>query len=227
MGGITLYINHIPLSQFGGKLRANYTVSGSAVTADYYKPRDGNAFISLGSRIGLKIITLPFDLYGSSPRETKRNLSALDALCLSGKVELYLPDGFYYTSILQSIGVPQQITPSILSCSYVFLGIQHDKMVKAVSNGSFQAQGTLPKMDCILSASPSADVEKYVVAGITFTNVHQGDQIVIDGITKRILITGGPAAQRCDIIDFLYLVPGDNTISCIDPVTVQYYPSYV
>ena len=100
-------------------------------------------------------------------------------------------------------------------------------MVKAVSNGSLQAQGTLPKMDCILSASPSADAEKYVVAGITFTNVHQGDQIVIDGITKRILINGGPAAQRCDIIDFPYLVPGDNTVSCIDPVTVQYYPSYV
>ena len=142
MGRITLYINRIPLSQFGGKLRANYTVSGSAVTADYYKPRDGNAFISLGSRIGLKTITLPFDLYGSSPRETKRNLSALDALCLSGKVELYLPDGFYYTSILQSIGVPQQITPSILSCSYVFLGIQHDKMVKAVSNGSLPVSYT-------------------------------------------------------------------------------------
>ena len=122
--------------------------------------------------------------------------------------------------------MPQQITPSILSCSYVFLGIQHDKMVKAVSNGSLQAQGTLPKMDCILSASPSADAEKYVVAGITFTNVHQGDQIVIDGITKRVLINGGPAAQRCNIIDFPYLVPGDNTISCIDPVTVQYYPSY-
>ena len=100
-------------------------------------------------------------------------------------------------------------------------------MVKAVSNGGFQAQGTLPKMDCILSASPSADAEKYVVAGITFTNVHQGDQIIIDGITKRILINGGPAAQRCDIIDFPYLVPGDNTVSCIDPVTVQYYPSYV
>ena len=80
-------------------------------------------------------------------------------------------------------------------------------MVKAVSNGSLQAQGTLPKMDCILSASPSADAEKYVVDGITFTNVHQGDQIVIDGITKRVLINGGPAAQRCNIIDFPYLVP--------------------
>ena len=42
-----MYINHIPLSQFGGKLRANYTVSGSSVTADYYKPRDGHAFISV------------------------------------------------------------------------------------------------------------------------------------------------------------------------------------
>ena len=77
MGGITLYINHIPLSQFGGKLRANYTVSGSAVTADYYKPRDGNAFISLGSRIGLKTITLPFDLYGSSPRKPKETFRLL------------------------------------------------------------------------------------------------------------------------------------------------------
>ena len=162
-----------------------------------------------------------------SPRETKKNLSALDALCLSGKVELYLPDGFYYTSLLQSIGAPQQITPSILSCSYTFLGIQHDELVRTVSKGTVYVQGTLPKMDCILSVSPSADATKYAIAGITFTNVKKGDQIKIDGITKRVLINGGPAAQRCDIIDFPYLTPGSNAISCLDPVTVQYYPSYV
>ena len=221
-----MFINEIPLSRFGGKLKASYTVSGCSLTADYYKPRDGNSFLSLGSKIGLKTITLPFDLYGESPRETKRNLSTLDALCLSGKVELYLPDGFYYTSILQSIGVPQQITPSILSCSYTFLGIQHDELMESVCSGAFYAQGTLPKMDCILSVSPSSDAEEYTAAGITFTNVKQGDQIVIDGMTKRVLINGAPAAQRCNIIEFPYLIPGENNLSSPDQITVSYYPSY-
>ena len=222
-----MYINNIPLSRFGGKLRAEYTVSGSAVTTNYYKPRDGNSFYQMGSTIGLKTITLPFDLYGDSPRETKRNLSALDTLCLSGKVELYLPDGFYYTAILQSIGARQQITPQILSCSYVFLGTQHDAMVQCVSNGHCFALGTLPRMDCILSVSASADAGQYQIAGITFTNIKKGDRIVIDGITKRVLINGSPVNQgRCNIIDFPYLEPGDNVLLCPDPVAVQYYPSY-
>ena len=138
MGRITLYINRIPLSQFGGKLRANYTVSGSAVTADYYKPQDGNAFISLGSRIGLKTITLPFDLYGSSPRETKRNLSALDALCLSGKVELYLPDGFYYTSIPNLSACPSRLRRLFCPALMSFWGFSTTKWSKLFQTAAFR-----------------------------------------------------------------------------------------
>lgn len=221
-----MFINGIPFSQFGGRLKAEYTVSGAAVTTNYHKPRDGSSFVFLGSEIGLKTIALPFDLYGDSPMDAQKRLSAFRALCMAGKTELFLPDGFYYTSVLQSFGETRQITPCILSASCEFLGIQHEELTKTVCQGTFFVQGTLPKMDCTLSFSPSADAASYTVAGITFTNVKKGDQIVIDGMTKRVLINGAPAAQRCNIVEFPFLTPGENRIAAPDPVTVQYYPSY-
>lgn len=220
-------INRVPISKYGARLRADYSVSGSAVTTTYLKPRTGSTFHLIGSTIGLKTITLPFDVYGDSPTDARRKISQLDALAAAGKVELVLPDGFQYTSILQTIAVPTPITDCILSCSYTFLGVQHDKMVTTESSGNVFAIGTLPQMDCILSVTVGTDAEEYPFAGVTFTNVSKGDKLTLDGMTKRVLVNGAPGAQKCDLVEFPYLTPGENTISCPDKVTVQYYPSYL
>lgn len=222
-----MYINNTPISKFGAKLKAGYTVSGSPLTTYYHKPQLGSSCIFLGNSIGLKTITLPIDLYGESSKSARLNLSALDALAESGKVELFLPDGFYYTAILQSIEDPQSITDQAFSFSYVFIGIQHDKMVTTESSGNVFAIGTLPQMDCILSVTVGTDAEEYPFAGVTFTNVSKGDRLTLDGMTKRVLVNGAPGAQKCDLVEFPYLTPGENTISCPDKVTVQYYPSYL
>ena len=220
-------INRIPIIKYGAKLRADYSVSGSSITTSYIKPRTGSTFHRIGNTIGLKTITLPFDIYGDSPTDARRKISRLDALAASGKVELVLPDRFQYTSILQAVAVPTPITDRILSCSYTFLGIQHENLVTVKSTGKVFAIGTLPQMDCILSVTVGADAEKYSFAGVTFTNVSTGDKLTLDGMTKRVLVNGAPGAQKCDLVEFPYLTPGENTLSGPDTVTVQYYPSYL
>ena len=200
-------INRIPIIKYGAKLRADYSISSSSITTSYIKPRTGSTFHLISNTIGLKTITLPFDIYG--------------------KVELVLPDRFQYTSILQAVAVPTPITDRILSCSYTFLGIQHENLVTVKSTGKVFVVGTLPQMDCILSVTVGADAEEYSFAGVTFVNVSKGDKLTLDGMTKRVLVNGAPGAQKCDLVEFPYLTPGENTISCPDTVTVQYYPSYL
>lgn len=221
-------INRIPISRYGAKLRADYSVSGSSITTTYLKPRTGSAFHLIGNTIGLKTITLPFDIYGRSPSDAKRKLSSLDALAAAGKVELSLPDGMLYTAVLQAIAQPTAITDRILSCSYTFMGIQHDAKIRLDADGGhFWANGTLPQMDCILSVTVGADSNKYLFAGVTFSGVKKGDVLILDGVTKRVLVNGAPGAQKCDLVEFPYQVPGRNIISCPDVVTVKYYPSYL
>ena len=189
-------MNHIPISQYGAKLRAEYTVSASSISTTYYKPREGSTFLTIGSELGLKTLTLPFDIYGKSPQDVRRKLSCLDALAGSGKVELYLPDGFYYTALLQSCKAPSPITPCILSCQYTFLGIQHEqKITVTTEKGIVFASGTMPRMDCIVSATVGTDAETYTLAGVIFDHVSKGDKLVLDGMTKRVLVNGAPGAQ--------------------------------
>lgn len=221
-------INGIPISQFGAKLRADYTVSGASVETSYQKSRRGSTYLFLGSKLGLKTLTLPFDLYGATPAAAQRQLSELDALAASGKVEIGLPNGFLYTSFLQVIATPLHITDRILSCSYSFAGIQHlGKIQREAKNGVFFAEGTLPEMDCVLSVTVGAAAGKYAFCGVNFSNVQKGDRLVLDGVTKRVLVNGAPGAARCDLVEFPQLVPGFNLLECKDTVTVEYYPSYL
>lgn len=221
-------INEIPISKYGAKLRSDYSVSGSAITSYYQHPRNGGALLVFGRDIGLKTLTLTFDICGKSPSDMMRNLSALYALAASGKVEIGLPEGFCYSAVLESIETPETITSCSLSCSCTFSGIQHEDMIRMVTNdGYIFANGTMPRMDCVLKTAVGAAANSYNFAGVTFTSVKAGDVLVLDGITKRVLVNGAPGAQKCNLIEFPYLVPGSNYIICPDTVTVEYYPAYL
>lgn len=222
-----MYINGVPISRYGAKLLADYTVGSTPLTTDYYKPRSGSGYVFLGVQQGLRPIALNFDLYGKDFNDCSLKKSAMDALASSGKVELYLPDGFLYTSILQSAGDQINVMPGVISFSYSFLGIRHEKEQKVITSGFILARGTMPKMDCCLTAVVSADTEVYQLGEAMFYSVLARDILTFDGIDKRILINGAPGAQKCEWIHFPYLVPGENIIICQDPVTVRYAPAYI
>ena len=85
---------------------------------------------------------------------------------------------------------------------------------------------TLPHTDCKITVTVSQDYATYKVGTVTFSDVHAGDVLVVDGLDKRILINDAPAAQKAEWIRFPSLVPGENIIACNDTVTVEYYPVY-
>lgn len=220
-------VNGKSITQFGARLLASYKVGGSPIDIGYNKAHRGTAIALLGTEIGLRTITLPLDIRGSNERDCVLKKSQLDALLAGGKAELHLPDGFYYTAVLQSAGEATQLLPGLISCTYTLLGIQHDPLVSARSAGTLYARGTMPRMDCMLTATVGKAAAKYSFAGVTFDAVAAGDVLVLDGVTKRVLVNGAPAAQRCDIVEWPYLTPGLNHLPCPDPVTVEYYPTYL
>ena len=149
-----------------------------------------------------------------------------------GKIELFLPDGFYYTSTLDSIGdgTPEGIDGNqvLISVEYSFSGIQHDPLV-TVQNASagFWNPGTLPYADCICSVTAGAAASSYQLAGATFQDVQQGEQLTVDGINGRLLRNGAPAPGNVTFSKFPSVTPGQNSFSALDPVTVQFYPCFI
>ena len=223
-----VYIDHVPLEQYGARLQLAWRVTGANALGEYYRPRYGTGLVLMGGvDAGLKTITLPVDIYGDSPRDVTLRKSVLDAAAARGRVELYLPDGLYYTAVVQTLGQLDWASDTLAGCTYEFAGLAHDPAVCVTVNGPMACASTVPRTDCVLSVTVGTAAASYNLAGVRFTDVDAGDTLTLDGWTKRVLINGVPAAQRCDIVEWPYLAPGANAITAPDPVTVRYYPTYL
>lgn len=223
-----MYIDWQPLSDFGGKLESGYSVSGSALTTTYLKGKDTSSFLLTSCEIGLRTITLPIVFFGGNYAAVVSNKNRFDAAAVAKKVELQMPDGYYYTSVLTNTGALTWIGSTVASCTYTFQGIQHGAMEVGEGITKFIiCNSTIPKTDCLLRTVATMSDSSYNLNGFVFRDVTSGSVIEVDGIAKRILINGAPAANRCDFLHFPFLVPGVNSISAPDPVDVYYYPTYI
>lgn len=226
------WINGKPLCLFGGLLLASYEVGQGALSFDRIDSPAGSGFVVSGRTIGLRTIKLPVHILGDTPEDTQERASFFLREFSAGQVELGLPDGYLYFAVLTKQDGPTFVTEEQISLTLMLQGIRCRPM-ETIAGGSFEALGTLPEMDCIIETTVGADAQTYTVAGITFdggdrvSGVRKGEQIVIDGIHKTVMIDGQPAVDRCDLIDFPRLRPGPNTFEGPDPITVKYYPTYL
>lgn len=231
MGGkiVAFYINGNDPKNYGACALLEYVVSGTTVTNTIFQGRNRSSYRLLAAVYGQKKITFSLVYHGKTFREASLLRSKVESW-MWGKVELFLPDGFYYTSTLQSIG---DGTPTgkdqnlvLIPVKYEFSGIQHDALV-TVDGESFINPGTLPYSDCTCSATVGTAADSYLLAGCTFQNVVQGEKLVVDGINGRLLRNGAPAPGNVTFTNFPKVVPGENSFTAPDPVTVQFYPSYL
>lgn len=224
----TAFINDVNVMDHGA-LVESFKVSGSPIVNNFFQGRNRTSFAELAYSIGMKTITLSLVLAASTRRQLTMHKSVLDALMV-GKIELHMPDGFYYTAVLQASGDLEMIgvedNELIAKCSYTFSGIQHDAL-QTVEGNTLVAAGTMPRMDCILSCTTSQAYPSIQVGQVTFKNVASGAVLVADGINGRILVNNTPAAQTAEFTRLPYLVPGEQTITCPETLTVQYYPAWI
>jgi hypothetical protein len=225
----TAYINGTDVTDFGAIVQS-YKVGGTPVSHDFYQARNRAAITSLGYTLGVKQITLVLFLAAPTQRELATQKSALDAALLTDPLELHLPDGFYYKALLQSAGdlAMQGIEANkvIASCTYALQGLRHDEM-QTVDGPDVLAEGTYPQMPCILRCTASRDYDELQLGPVTFSDIEDGDELVADGIAGLLTINGEPAGIRATFTRLPRLVPGPQTVSCPEPVTVSYCPGWL
>lgn len=223
-----MFLNGLNADEYGVRLLKKWSVKRGSTGTEYTKSRKGSVFTPLVSEFSLKTITLPVTIKGRDAHEAAVRISMWEAALAAGKVELYLPDGFFYDACLKSCGDPVYDLPSLISNTYVLEGVQRGPLqtLKAAPGVAFPVDGTAPHIECRITATPAAAAAEYLMAGVKFADVTAGDILCIDGLTIRVLINGAPALQRCDIVEWPYLIPGENTLTGTGEMNIEYYPIY-
>ena len=218
-----MIIDERTLAEYGARLKSDYVVSGVPINTHYHQGIRQSGFILHSQEPGLKTIELTVVFFGESRPEIDRRKSLFDG-ALVGKIELCL-DGFFYTVFANSIGNNVYQGDCLCESAYQFTGYKHGRL-KKVRGNTLYCESTLPHTDCSVSVTVSRAAGSYRMGEVTFRNVKAGERLVSDGIDKRMLINGAPAADRAEWLRFPALVPGKNVILCDDTVTVEYYPVY-
>lgn len=234
------YVNNRPSDEFGARLLASYSVGGTQFERTRVVPAVGQRFTPGTTRYGLRSIQLPVHIQGRSPEHAAHLKSELDAALLQDPVELYLPDGRWYTASLDSIGEATEVTQDgcLLATSYTLSGFAHGALQRvqcpAVPEGSttlprFHVDSTASEVECRITVTTNAAVGPYTVhigsGTVTLDVVVAGTYtMVIDGLTRRLLVNGHNMLALTDLVTWPVLAPGWNTVYAADPLTVEYYP---
>lgn len=228
----TMHINGTNIADFG-VLVESLKVGAIEISSDTYQGVNRTNFNVLDTIQYMRPINV--NLFYSAP--TRRELalikSKIDNMMI-GKLDLWLPDGFHYSAHLISAGEENILgverNQVIALCAYQFKGIRHDPLevveTTALNNNKVFCKSTVPHTDCRLTCTASQNYASLTIDTVTITNVSQNDVLVVDGITGRILQNGGLCAGNMSFIHFPSLSPEENEISCVEDLTVEYYPTY-
>lgn len=225
----TILIDGVDIYAAVGALVESFTIGGTPITSSAYQGKNSTNFNLLLETFGLRSISFRVFFEANSRNALTLKKSKLDGM-LWGKPEIRMPDGFYYTAHLTSLGelaiLGQEGTQVIASAEYELEGIQHDTLVTSTGN-TVQCTSTAPYTNVRLTCTASEDYDSLQIGTVTITGVHAGDVLVVDSIDGRILQNGAPCAGNMTFLRFPQLIPGSNTIECPETLTVEYYPTYI
>lgn len=229
-----MMIDGEPLATFGGKSLLDYTIGETEITNATFQGINRTNWNNLKSMFGMRNIRLTIlfdgvDLHAAKVQRSKFNAAVF------GKHELYIPDdGFFYSVVCENIGeeilVGTGERNAQIKSEYTFEGIRHDALVSVTvpKNGYMNCISTMPFTDCRLTVESTRNANSVRVGYAYFHTVSVGDVLVFDGIEGKITKNGVNYAANVDWNQFPSLVAGQNQIlSTADPVTVEYYPTYI
>lgn len=223
----SMEVNGVKLST-KGVITGEIKVGAIKVDNTAYQGRGRTNFNVLSSVQKMRQINVMLFYSETTKRDLGLKKSAVDNM-LIGKLELKLPDGFYYSAYLDDAGEEQILgvenNKVIAAANYKFTGIRHDAL-ETVNSNTVNCKSTVPKTDCRITCTATQDRASLLIDTVTITGVHTGDVLVVDGINGRILQNGALCAGNMSFIHFPSLVPGQNTIDCVETCKVEYYPTY-
>lgn len=237
-------VNNIDISNYSARL-LSYSVSGTTLTNNVSANNDLVKMPALYStEYGTRtlIVTLTFfpRLDGCSSKNTDiidrytvatDNIAKFEAEIIGKTVEIALPDGYIYTSIVTSISAATFDSSGEHDVTYTFNAVRHKPTVTAnvAPNGKVYCQSTTPcKYKLIVTLPEQSSL--ITVCGIVVINIAANTPLVIDGELGLITLGGVNKYLDSTLIEFPVLYPGENIITCTNSqakIQVVYTPVFV
>lgn len=237
-------VNNIDIANYSARL-LSYSVSGTTLTNNVSANNDLVKMPALYStEYGTRTLTVTLTFFprldGCSSKNTDiidrytvatDNIAKFEAEIIGKTVEIALPDGYIYTSIVTSISAATFDSSGEHDVTYIFMAVRHKPTITATvaPNGKIYCQSitpckfklkvTLPEQSSLLS-----------IMGIVVINISANTPLVLDGELGLITLGGVNKFLDSTLIDFPLLYPGTNTISCNNSqadIQVIYTPVYV
>jgi len=223
-------IDGVDISVFGAAL-VGLSAGLPDITNTYFY--DGSMksprLIRLGGNVGLRKISLNFEVNGVSEHNTALNVSNLLNALRRGS-EMEIGDGYSYYYAIDSVGdSPERISPTITTLSVVCVGYRHGSTVTQTlsSSGTVTATGNYatPARFTIQKTSGTT----FQVNDMIYTGEAGAETIVIDGFAKKVTKNGANIFSRMQMASFPLLSPGANTITIVGTgtLTVEYQPIFL
>lgn len=237
-------VNNIDISNYSARL-LSYSVSGTTLTNNV--SANANlvkmpALYSVDYGVRTLTVTLTFSphLDGCSSKGTNitdryaiatDNITRFEAEIIGKAVEISLPDGYIYTSVVTAIAAAAFDGSGEHDVTYTFMAVRHKPTITATvaPNGKIYCQSTTPckfKLKVTLPEQSSL----LSIMGIVVINISANTPLVLDGELGLITLGGVNKFLDSTLIDFPLLYPGTNTISCNNSqadIQVIYTPVYV
>ena len=221
-------INGLDIKTYNARLQ-NYSVCGTTVTNTTSSVSDLLKIPILFSRtLGTRTLTITLTFkpsrLGSDSRETSvmdkltvaaDNIARFEADIVGKVVEITLPDGFTYTSLVTTLPPATFDSSGEHDVTYTFMAIRHksEETLKINANGNITSKATTAVPFKLTIVIPSA-YDEITVCGIKIFNISANDEIVIDGVDGIITCNGINKFLETDFIEFPVLQPGGNAIEC-------------
>lgn len=237
-------VNNIDIANYSARL-LSYSVSGTTLTNNVSANTNLVKMPAMYStEYGTRTLTVTLTFFprldGCSAKCTEitdrysaatDNISRFEADIIGKKVEVSLPDGYMYSSIVTSVSAAAFDGSGEHDVTYTFMAVRHKPTITATvaPNGKIYCQSTTPckfKLKVTLPEQSSL----LLIMGIVVINISANTPLVLDGELGLITLGGVNKFLDSTLIDFPLLYPGANTISCNNSqadIQVIYTPVYV
>lgn len=237
-------VNNIDIANYSARL-LSYSISGTTLTNNVSANTDLVKMPALYSTdYGVRTLTITLTFFprldGCSSKNTDiidryavatDNIAKFEADIIGKKVEISLPDGYIYSSIVTSVSAAAFDSSGEHDVTYTFMAVRHKPAITATvaPNGKIYCQSTVPCKFRLTVTLPEQS-SLITICGIAVINVTANAPLVIDGELGLITLGGVNKYLDSTLIEFPVLYPGENIITCTNSqakIQVSYTPVFV
>lgn len=202
----------------------SYSVGALKRSNGYLLPARSLFPIWLQPNLGTRKVKIKLDVEGRSRHDIEMNISKLTQV-LSDGCELLLPDGFYYSTVLDKASDTKEVAPWLHQITFELIGARHGAKVteKLTESASIYVLGnmTTPVRYTVTPSDASFRINDIEVSGVSGT-------VILDGIEGRFMQGTQNVFSKTNITDFPKLDIGKQEIELenVSSIKIEYYPLY-